>query len=168
MGWKSTARRIPAAHMRAKHKESAKSFFTENIVIRNGKPWVVKDHIMDFIGEDDDGNKYIEASTRFRRGEYIFPSAYLHTDKRFVGETKDVRLHQNGEWQILLDAVLRDSSGNPILVEGQEIDLSGWFAESSLQDAGLGKLPIRPGATNPTEKDILQAREDRIRRKNAA
>ena len=168
MGWKSTARRIPAAHMRAKHEEFARenpqSFFKKGVVLRHGKPWVTKDHIIDFTDEDEDGVKYIAASTKLRQGDYIFPKAYLHPEKRFVGETKDIRLRQDGSWDVYLDAVLRDSSGNPILVEGQEIDLSGWFAESRLKDAGLGAEPIRQGASAPSIEEIQAARHERMRR----
>lgn len=168
MGWKSTAREIPAAHMRAKHEEFARnnpdSFYQKSIVTRHGKPWVTRDHIVDYTETDEDGTKYIAASMTLRQGYYIFPQAYLHPEKRFVGELKDIRLRQDGSWDVLLDAVLRDSSGNPILVEGQEVDLSGWFAESSLKDAGLGMEPIRQGASMPSIEEIIEARHARIRR----
>ena len=167
MGWKSTARRIPAAHMRAKHEEFARnnpdSFYQKSIVTRHGKPWVTRDHIVDYTETDEDGTKYIAASMTLRQGNYIFPQAYLHPEKRFVGELKDIRLRQDGSWDVLLDAVLRDLSGNPVLFEGQEVDLSGWFHESSLKDACLGKVSIRQGASLPSINEIQAARDERRR-----
>lgn len=169
MGWKSTARSIPAAHMRAKLEKAAKenpqTFYKKSRVKRHGKTWVTRDHIVDLTLEDEDGIKYIAASTEMKQGDYIFPRAYLHPTKKFVGELKDIRLRQDGSWDVLLDAVLRDLSGNPVLFEGQEVDLSGWFHESSLKDACLGKVSIRQGASLPSINEIQAARDERRRKR---
>ena len=65
---------------------------------------------------------------------------------------------------IYLDAVLRDKSGNPVKVEGCEIDMSGWYPEDELRDAGLGKEVLRLGAMAPSYDDMQAARVARIRR----
>jgi len=129
----------------------------------NGKPQVLWTHTRDFVEEDETGTRAIVASMVFRQGDYIFPKAYLHPSKRIVGETKDARFSERG-WIVYLDAVLRDKSGHPVKVEGCEIDMSGWYLESELRDAGLGKETIRLGATAPSIKDLALMRVARIRK----
>jgi len=131
-------------------------------VIRIGnKPSICNGHIRD---QCIDGE--IVASTEFRAGEYVFPIVYVHPKRKIVGETKDARyIPDRGEWAIYLDAVLRDKKGNPVkLADGREVDLSGWYLESSLQDAKLGMDTIRLGATVPSDANI-QSERNRTKRK---
>lgn len=119
-------------------------------VIKIGdKPAICKDHIRD---QCIDGE--VVASTEFRAGEYVFPIVYVHPKRKIVGETKDARYIPEKGWAIYLDAVLRDKKGNPVkLADGREVDLSGWYLESSLKDAGLGMETIALGATVPSEAE---------------
>jgi len=167
MEWKKNARKIPTNHMRRKLEENTDTFFDKRVVTRNGKPWVVWDHTRDLIAEDDQGVKTIIASTQLKRGDYLFPIAYVHPQGGFVGETKDARFTETG-WLVYIDAVLRDRlTGEPVkLIGDQLIEKSGWFRESDLRDANLGIAVIRPGATSPSVEDLVDAREARIKRNN--
>ena len=166
MKWKNNARKIPTNYMRAKLEEDVKTFYDKPIITRHGKPWVVWDHTRDFCEVDDEGVSTIVASTEFKRGEYIFPCAYVHP-RGFVGETKDARYTETG-WIVYLDAILRNkTTGEPVKHDnGQVIDLSGWYRESDLKDAGLGLEQIQPGATAPSVNDLLDARVARAKRRN--
>lgn len=169
MEWKKNARKIPTNHMRRKLEEETETFFDKRVVTRNGKSWVVWDHTRDLVVEDDQGVKTIIASTKLKRGDYLFPCAYVHPQGGFVGEVKDARLTESG-WIIYIEAVLRDRlTGEPVKLKafgGCMVDKSGWFRESSLRDAKLGIAVIRPGATSPSVEDLVDAREDRIKRHN--
>ena len=137
------------------------------IVTRHGKPLVMWTHTRDVCEEDEDGNRSIAATMTFNEGEYIFPFAYLHTGKKIVGYPVDAKMTERG-WVIYLDAVLRDKSGHPVTVEGQEIDMSGWYPESDLTDTGHGKEPLKLGALTPSIDDMNATRSSRIRRRAAA
>lgn len=166
MKWKENAREKPssAAAFQRDLSEATLSFAGEAIRLNHGKPLVTRTHVRDFIEADEQGNRAITVSMTFREGCYIFPRAYLHPKRKFVGETKDVRFKQGRGWEIYLDAVLRDTDGNPVLVNGQEIDMSAWYLESELKDAGLGMEIIRPGSTIPSINQIEENRSARIRR----
>ena len=167
MEWKKNARKFPKAskHFRDAVVESAAPFLPKPIQLVNGKPCVVRTHTADFVVADSDGHRSIAATTTFRQGQYIFPVAYVHPETRMVGETKDVRFSPDIGWEIYLDAVLRDpASGEPVLIEGVEIDMSGWYKESSLIDAGFGLDTIRPGKMVPKPDDRAAARTERARR----
>lgn len=164
MKWKKNARKIPTNYMRKKLQENMNVFYGGPIAMRHGKPWVVWDHTRDFCEADEEGVKTIVATSEFKRGEYIFPCAYLHP-RGFVGETKDVRYTETG-WIVYLDAVLRNkTTGDPIRHEnGQVYDMSGWFREADLKDANLGLEKIMPGATDPSVNELCEARMTRIKR----
>ena len=138
-------------------------FNVEPIVHIEGKPCVRTRHSRDVCDEGQ-----VIASIDFRIGQYVFPVAYYHpgTEKlpRFVGETKDVRHIPDKGWAIYLDAVLRDNDGEPVLnQDGLEIDLSGWFLESHLEDAGMGMETFRVGATAPSLAELVRERLERAR-----
>lgn len=117
-------------------RATQRTFKTVELV--HGKPRIACTHVRDLVIDGE-----VQASTRFRAGDFLFPVAYIHPKKRIFGETKDVRYTDRG-WLVYLDAVLRDKTGNPVRIDGCEIDMSGWFLESHLKDAGLGLEPIRP------------------------
>ena len=165
MEWKANARRRPqnAAAFRDRMDGAVTSLVTNPIRMLHGKPLILWTHTRDFVETDDTGKSTVVASMDFRQGEYIFPQAYLHPAKRIVGETKDARFTTRG-WVVFLDAVLRDKAGEPVKIDGCEIDMSGWYLESELRDAGLGKQTIRLGATAPTFGDLEASRVARIRK----
>jgi hypothetical protein len=189
MSWKSTARSIPAAHMRAQREKAAKEnpvggdyipgegkwrqptpfVRPKRMELRNGKPFVLETHTRDLHQVDEEtGKKYIAASTRLMRGQYVFPAWYLHTKMRFVGKVVDVRFREGRGWEIYLDGILRDKSGKPVphpRYPSLDIDCSGWYPESDLRDAGFGLKPIKPGKMR-SESAIIEARNERIKRAN--
>ncbi len=132
------------------------------IVIRHGKHYVAWTHTRDICEEDENGDRSISATMTFNEGEYLFPFAYLHAGKGIVGYPKDAKMTERG-WVIYLDAVLRDKSGHPVIVEDQEIDMSGWYLESTLTDADHGKEPLKLGAMTPSIEEMIDARNLRIR-----
>ena len=166
MKWKANARRRSntAAARLAAMDDAVVELVRNPIRMLHGKPVVVWSHTRDFIETDNDGTKAVVASIDFRQGDYIFPKAYLHPQKRIVGETKDARFTERG-WLIYLDAVLRDSAGEPVTIDGCEIDMSGWYLENSLRDANLGMETIRLGATAPSIAELDTMRVARIRRR---
>lgn len=164
MKWKTNARKrsISAKSIRERMDGAVSTLVTNPIRMCHGKPAVLWTHTRDFLEEDESGAKAVVASITFRQGDYIFPKAYLHPGKRIVGEPKDARFTERG-WVVYLDAVLRDKSGEPVKIEGCEIDMSGWYLESSLRDANLGKEVLRLGAMAPTYDEMQAARVARIR-----
>lgn len=156
MQWKKSPRRKPASRealqtevaerpprmvdtrQQWQGRAAHRTFKTMEVV--NGKPRVAHTHTRDLVTDGE-----IQASFTFRAGDFLFPVAYIHPEKRIYGETKDAR-HTARGWLIYLDAVLRDNEGNPVLVDDCEIEMSGWYLESRLKDAGLGLEPIRLGA----------------------
>lgn len=188
MSWKSTARSISASHMRAQlekavqenpvpayvpgegHWRQPKPFVRKDrMEMRHGKPFVLESHTRDLcLTDEETGKKYVAASTRLLRGQYIFPSHYLNVKKRIVGKVVDVRYSEKAGWEIYLDAVLRDSSGKPVPhphYPELKIDCSGWYPESDLRDAGFGIKPIKPGKMR-SESAIIEARNARMKRAN--
>ena len=166
MEWKANARRRPkfTEHFQKRSDQATTALAQSPIMISHGKPVVLWTHTRDFVDSiDESGAKTIVASMVFRQGDYIFPKAYLHPGKGIVGEPKDARLTDRG-WVIYLDAVLRDKDGYPVKVEGCEIDMSGWYLESDLRDAGLGKDTLRLGAMSPSMDELNEARSARIRK----
>ena len=183
MSWKTNGRTIPASRMRAgldrriecgsaqyvpgERKWRRPEIFARKtlLVKKHGKAFVENDHIRDLFSEDEDGKKRVVASVRLRRGQYLFPTHYLHTKKRFVGKVKDVRHTEARGWEIYIEGVLRSpSTGEPVLFNGSQIDCSGWYLESDLKDAKLGVSPIKSGASLPTESELIESRNRRIRR----
>lgn len=167
MEWKKNARKFPKAvkHFRQAAGESAVPFRPKPIQLVNGKPCVVRTHTVDLVVADEDGQKSIAATTTFRQGQYIFPVAYVHPKTKVIGETKDVRFSPDIGWEIYLDAVLRDpASGEPVLIDGVKIDMSGWYKESDLIDAEFGLDTIKPGKMAPKPDDLAAARTERARR----
>ena len=166
MKWKANARR-PVRTVAAFQTDMAKATTALSHSPRmgtvNGKPCVLRTHIRDGIQTDEDGGKSVIASETFRKGDYIFPIAYVHVQLGIVGETKDVKLTSRG-WAVYLDAVLRDETGAPVKYEGCQIDMSGWYLESSVKDAGLGQNTVRPGNTELSFADVDAARTERARR----
>lgn len=147
MQWKQNARRRPITRL-----ESVGETLAKPIHRVGGKLVVNRDHTRDLVRDGQ-----VAASITFRRGEYILPAAYVHKRRRFLGYTRDAKVTSRG-WAIYLDAVLTDKSGQPVLVDGCEVDLSGWYLEDSLRDAGIGAEPIKLGATVPSESERLAAK----------
>lgn len=148
----------------ASSKQTTFRPFGKRMEIRNGKPYVIVDHIRDLFDENENG-KFVAASSKLRRGQYIFPTHYVHKRKKFVGETKDIRFSPEKGWEILLDGVLRNpKTGEPVLIDGFEVDCSGWYREDSLSDAKFGLKPIGILESAPSERRILESRDLRIRR----
>lgn len=166
MKWKTNARKRPMAlgHFRDQADQAVSAPVHNPVMISNGKPLVLRTHTRDFVETDEEtGESSIVASMVFRQGDYIFPKAYLHPGKMIVGEPKDARFTLRG-WVIYLDAVLRDKSGHPVKIDGCEIDMSGWYLESELRDAGLGMDVLRLGAMSPSKDELNETRSARIRK----
>ena len=168
MKWKDNARRRPKTGLatRKRMEEAVVALAPNPIRIVNGKPLILVSHTRDFVEHDENGHSEVIASINFRHGDYIFPKAYLHPGKRIVGEPRDARMTARG-WVIYLDAVLRDKNGEPVQIDGCEIDMSGWYLESDLRDAGLGMETLRLGALSPSIEDLEAGRVARIRKQIA-
>ena len=145
------------------------------VTIVNGKPLVTVTHARDFTDSDGDGKPVVSGTMTLRAGTYILPRMYVHPSRIIVngegypvvGTTCDARFIPEMGWIVLLDAVLRTRDGKPVLKHGCRIEMSGWFLESALKDAGQGFKAIRLGKTAPNRGDIGQFRADRIRKARA-
>jgi hypothetical protein len=130
---------------------------TRAVVEYNGKPYFRRDLIQT---ETEDGE--IVAETEYKAGQRVFPAVYGHK-MGIVGETIDAFLSGDGsQWLILIEAVLRDNEGEPIIGPyGDEIVMSGLFLESTLDPIEeCGVVSFRPGhSINVNE--LLTARDTR-------
>lgn len=134
-----------------------------------GKALVAETHERDLNFTDEDGNKSSVGKVVMRAGEYIFPSMYFHPEKLFVGETIDVQFIPSIDgWAVRLKGCMRDvETGEPIEIDGERVDLSGWYLESALIDAEIGAKMIRPGSSGPSIAEIIKASTNSARKHGA-
>jgi len=166
MEWKANARKFPKCSIKKSMEGNTQELAPEPIRMHNGKPKVMRTHARDIVEEMEDGTKQVFATVTLKEGEYAFPKAYFHKRLRFVGFTTDARYTDRG-WAVYLKGELRDKSGSLVKFEGSKVDMSGWYLESALKDAGLGPVALKLGKMSMTITQLEKAREERIARASA-
>lgn len=161
MKWKKNARKMPKANY-ASLQDSTQELAPEPIRLQHGKPKIVRTHTRDLIVEGE-----VVATATLKKGDWIFPSMYLHKGLRFAGETKDARYDPEHGWRIYLKGEIRDMSGKIVKLDGEKVDMSGWYLESALTDANMGPAILTLGKMSQSVAELELARERRIRRASA-
>lgn len=125
----------------------------------NGKARVFETHTVDMVEDNE-----VVASITFKKGQYLLPVAYYHPSKKIFGQTVDAKYTPERGWIIYLDAILRDKDGEPIMIDGQEVDMSGWYPESTLKDAGMGMEAFTLGSLTPSIRTMQVNDANRMRK----
>jgi len=117
------------------------NFDRKTTIDLNGTAYVMRDRKLDLCV---DNTKVGEA--QFKVGQRTFPAYYGHK-RGFIGETMDAKRSGDGsQWLVFLTGVLRDKNGEPILSDGEPVQIDGWYRECDLVTlGGVGSKVITPG-----------------------
>lgn len=117
------------------------NFESRTTIELNGTSYIMRNRHVDLCV---DGTKVADA--QFKVGQRTFPAYYGHR-RGFIGETVDAKRSGDGEqWLVFLTGVLRDKNGEPILSDGNPVQIDGWYRECDLVTLdGVGSKVIKPG-----------------------